>query len=84
MTQRQRYPALRVSRRILAGDLSASKEQVWPRSLLVSGYPGARDANDRCIIEVVASIDQAMTWPYSSHKAMYIIPLCTFRCLGVI
>ena len=33
----------------IAGNLSAPKELVWPQSLLVPGYPGAGDANDRCI-----------------------------------
>ena len=44
VTRRQRCPALRGSQRILAGNLSASKERVWPRSPLLPGY-----ANDRCI-----------------------------------
>ena len=34
----------------IRGDLTASKEQVWLQSLLVPEYPGAGDANDRCII----------------------------------
>ena len=42
---------LRGSRWILAGDLSASKEWVWPWFLIVPGYLGAGDANDRCIIK---------------------------------
>ena len=33
----------------LVVDLLACKEGVWEQSLLVPGYPGARDANDRCI-----------------------------------
>ena len=43
------YPVLRGSRRIFAGDLSASKGRVWAPSQQKPRYPGARDANDRCI-----------------------------------
>ena len=39
------YSALQGSRQILGGDLTASKEQVRPQSLLVPKYPGAGDAN---------------------------------------
>ena len=46
-------PALRGSQWILAGDLLASKERVWPQSPLVSEYSGAGDVNDRCITDVL-------------------------------
>ena len=49
VTRCLRCPALQGSQQILAGDLSASKERVWPRSPLVPRYSGAGDANDRCI-----------------------------------
>ena len=34
----------------VGGYLSDSKEWVWSQSPLVPGYPGARDASDRCVI----------------------------------
>ena len=49
VTWRRRCPDLRGSWWISAGDLSASKEGVWPQSPPVPGYLGAVDANDRCI-----------------------------------
>ena len=49
VTRRQRCLALRGSWHILAGDLSVSKERVWPWFPLVPRYPGAGYANDRCI-----------------------------------